>query len=57
MGFNKSRQSDEIKRVHPMASYRSRLSVALTYLKQGLNSVACPCLTSLLSVIGTVIAA
>lgn len=29
-----------------MASYSSSLSVALTYLKEGLNSVACVCLTS-----------
>lgn len=46
MGFNKSWQSDEIKGEHPMASYSSSLSVALTYLKQGLNSVACTCFTS-----------
>lgn len=29
-----------------MASYSSSLSVALTYLKEGPNSVACVCLTS-----------
>lgn len=42
-----------------MASYSSSLSVALTYLKQGLNSVARLCLTSpgLLSVIGLIITA
>ena len=42
-----------------MASYSSSLNVALTYLKQGLNSVARPCLTSpgLLSVIGIIITA
>lgn len=46
MAFNKSWQSDEIKEEHPMVGYSSSLSVALTYLKQGLNSVACTCLTS-----------
>ena len=42
-----------------MASYSSSLSVALTYLKQGLNSVARLCLTSpgLLSVIRIIITA
>lgn len=42
-----------------MASYSSSLSVALTYLKQGLNSVACLRLTSpgLLTVIRVIITA
>lgn len=40
-----------------MASYISSLHVALTYLKQGLNSPACDCLASpgLLCVITTII--
>lgn len=46
MGFNKSWQSDEIKGEHPMVGYSSSPSVALTYLKQGLNSVVCSCLSS-----------
>lgn len=46
MGFNKSWQSDEIKGVHPMASCSSSLTVALTYLKQDLNSVAGKCFTN-----------
>lgn len=46
MSFNKSWQSDEIKGVYPIAGYSSGLSLALTYLKQGLNSVARMCLTS-----------
>lgn len=43
MGFNKSWQSDEIKGVHLVVGYSS---TPLTYLKQGLNSEGCPCLTS-----------